>query len=94
MDAGYFLKCRVYAAAAWAVCGLLILSGWAVLFYNEDHWKGAGALFATGCAVSALAATLQVRSFMVRIAALIRHANGLEEEMAPNLHTIRERSRG
>lgn len=77
MDEGYFLRCRVYAAAAWILALVLMIAGWIVLLFDPDDWRIAGGLGVTGCAVVGVAATLQVRSFHVRVCALIRVASGL-----------------
>lgn len=70
--------CGVIAGALWAVVAGLLLAAWTVALVWSDHWRVAGMLAATGCATSALAATLHIKTYACRVSRLIRVANGLE----------------
>lgn len=71
------MRCRVYALFAWVTTLVFILAAWVVMLFAEDQWKLAFLLGGTGCAMSAVAATLHIRSFIVRICSLVRATNGL-----------------
>jgi hypothetical protein len=71
----YFLACRVWAVVAWLVMAVLMGAAWLVMTLDAGGWKVAALLAACACATSAVAATLHVRSFMVRVCALIRAAS-------------------
>lgn len=75
MNEDYFLRCRVYAWIGWAVVLALIVSAWAVMVVGVHEWRIAFLLGGSGCAMSAVAATLHIRSFMVRVCSLVRAAS-------------------
>lgn len=75
MNEDFFMKCRVYAWLAWATMFGLFLAGAIVMLVAEAHWRVAGILLIAALATSAVAATLHIRSFMVRVCALVRAAS-------------------
>lgn len=93
MNEQYFMTCRVWAAAAWAATVGLIFAGWMVLLFDQEHWMIGGILAASGCAMSAVAATLHIRSFMVRMCSLIRAAHSVDlsddEAQGLGLHPVK-----
>lgn len=81
MNEGYYPQCRVWAWIAWtAVVGLLV-AAWLLLLLDQDHWRVAGLLAFTACAGSAIAATLHIRSFLVRVCSLVRAASIRRDEL-------------
>lgn len=68
----YVDKGKVTASVMWAVVVGLMLAGWSVILLVPDHWRIGGMFAATSCATSALAATLHIRCYMVRLAGLVR----------------------
>lgn len=90
MRENYWMTCRVMATVAWVASAALIASSWAVMLLMEPYWKLAFLLGGTGVTMACIAGTLQVRSFNVRLCALVRAAHGMEtrEREAPGLHPI------
>lgn len=78
MQEDYFLKCRVYAWFAWLAMAVFISAGWIVMVVNHRMWWLSVLLGITGLSLSAVAATLHIRSFMVRVCALVRAASDRE----------------
>lgn len=78
MGEDYFLRCRVYAMAAWILAAVLIAAAWIMLLVDENDWRVAAGLGQSACAVTAVAVTLHVRSFMVRVSDLIRATRSAE----------------
>lgn len=74
MNSEYFLRCRVWAVAAWAITALVLIASWVLAFVQPLGRNYAGVMACTGCAMCGIAVTLQVRSFIVRVCALIRAA--------------------
>lgn len=75
MNEDYFMKCRVYAWLAWFGTAVLIGASWIVMIFDPEDWWLAVLLGLTGLACSAVAATLHMRSFMVRVCSLVRAAS-------------------
>lgn len=75
MNEDYFLRCRVYAWCAWALTGALVAAAWLVAITDPGDWWLSVMLAVTGLALSAVAATLHIRSFMVRVCSLVRAAS-------------------
>lgn len=75
----YVNKGKVITLAAWGVVVALMLSGWVTMVATPEHWKVAGMLAATACASSALAATLHIKCYAVRLSCLMRATSGLRE---------------
>lgn len=78
MNEDYYPRCRVWAAIAWAVTVALVVAAWAVLMSAPGHWRLGFLLGGSGCAMSAVAATVHIRSFMVRVCSLVRAASHAE----------------
>lgn len=79
----YVNKGRVTANAMWAVVVGLMSVGWGVMLLAPDYWKIGGMFAATSCATSAIAATLHIRCYAVRLAALVRGVSGIQPEEGP-----------
>jgi predicted small integral membrane protein len=75
MQENYYPTCRIWAWIAWAVTVALIVAAWTLMLVGETHWRLAFLLGGTGCTTAAVAATLHVRSFMVRLSSLVRAAS-------------------
>lgn len=91
MTEDHFLRCKVYAAAAWILAVTLLVAGWILLLFDGDDWRIAGGLGLTALAMTAVAATLQIRAFNVRVCVLIRASYGLdrfEVDRSVGLHPI------
>lgn len=86
----YVSRGRIATGAAWLLAFLALSVGW--LFFWTG-WLGDEVLImcaATTGFCAALAAALQVRTYMVRMAALIRSTIGLERPgNAGSVHSIR-----
>jgi hypothetical protein len=79
----YVNKGRVAANALWSVVVGLMVVGWAIVLLLPDHWILGGMFGLTACATSALAATLHIRCYMVRLAGLVRAVGSIEREDGP-----------
>lgn len=67
--------CRLAAGVSWSLTFALIAGAWATWAFDLGSlWLLLGL---TGCAMSAVAATMSVRGYATRITRLIRLANGL-----------------
>lgn len=88
-DGGYVSKTGMAAAALWAVVIALLGSAWVVILAAEHHLEVAGMLAATGCATSALAATLHIKTYACRMSRLIRLSSGLELDDVPAARQLR-----
>lgn len=90
-DEASVTKTGVAAGAAWAVVAGLLIAAWSVAVWSEGHWLVAGMLAATGCASSAVAATLQIRTYACRLSRLFRIAAGLDGRGCgtPELRSLR-----
>lgn len=60
---------KIEAGVLWGLVILLILGAWAVAFV---HWQAAILVGVTACALSAGAATMQIRCYVIRVCALLR----------------------
>jgi hypothetical protein len=93
MVESYFATCRVWAGVAWAVVVLLMAAAWTVVLFDHDHWPEGLMLGFSSCATSAVAGVLHIRSYMVRMCALIRaaHRTDLSERDSEQLglHPVR-----
>ena len=76
--------CRV----TWTVVLGLLVGAWVVALRDGDDWLIAGLMAATGCATSAVAATLQIRQYVVRTCTLVRALGGAAELERPTLHRV------
>lgn len=89
MTEQYISRTRVAAVAAWlAVLGLM-LSALLTLFVGNALRMGM-ILAAAACATSAVAATLSIKIYAMRLCALIRATHGLNgaERPSAGLHSI------
>lgn len=68
----YVSKGKMVTLAVWGVVVLLMVFGWVMILAAPDHWRIGGMFAATACATSALAATLHIRCYAVRLACLMR----------------------
>lgn len=69
------------AAVAWAMVAVLMAGAWLVwVMGGPDAHHPAMLLATSGCATSAVAATLQIRTFASRICRLVRVTGGLERQ--------------
>jgi hypothetical protein len=80
MNETSYPRCLVWAWIAWAVVLALVIAAWVVMLFDGDDWAVGFLLGGSGCAMSAVAATLHVRSFAVRVCSLIRAASVRELE--------------
>lgn len=79
MNDEYVDKGKVIAYVAWAVVIGLMGIAWVVILATP-HWQVGGMFAAMACASSAMAATLQIRCYAVRMMCLIRTSSGLVPE--------------
>lgn len=84
MEENYVSRTQVTAALAWAVVAGLMGGGVAVLVLAPDRWAWALLLTAGSCATSAVAATLTIKGYAVRLCSVIRATAGLERPEGPN----------
>ena len=70
-------KSKVAAGVAWVMTVLLLLAGWVMVLAVPEHWMVGGMFAATACATSAVAATLHIRCYAVRLACLVRLTSNL-----------------
>jgi predicted membrane protein len=68
----------VISGVLWSIVVGLLLSAWVVSFVWPQHHHKAILLAMTGGILSAMAATMQIRTYACRLSRLIRVANGLE----------------
>lgn len=78
MNEDYFARCKVYAWMAWFATSVFIGAAWIVMVFDPHDWWLSVLLGVTGLALSAVAATLHIRSFMVRVCSLVRAASPVE----------------
>lgn len=86
MNDQYVSRCAVYAWSAWAIAGVLLGIVWyAAAESIRPPWLLA--LCLTTCFAIGIAVTLHVRSYMVRLCALVRTTAGLStpDEKVRNL---------
>lgn len=74
MNEDQYPRCLVWAWVAWVATLVLLTSAWIVMLIPDDI-RLAFLLGGSGCMMSAVAATLHIRSFMVRVCSLIRAAS-------------------
>lgn len=91
MHEDYFLSCKVFAMVAWAIVGALLTASWLVMLFDADEWQLPVMLIGSACVSSAVAAVLHIRSYVVRLCAVIRASGRGEGEMpaARSLQSIR-----
>lgn len=70
-------KGKVIMLMAWAVVVGLMATGWSLILWS-DHLAWGGMFAAMSCATSALAATLQIRCYVVRMMCVVRATSSLE----------------
>lgn len=89
MNENYYPRCRVWAYAAWMVVAALLAAAWLVMLLDWHDWRIAGLLAFSACTGSAVAATLHIRSFMVRVCSLVRAASIRRNELdGEGLHSV------
>lgn len=71
-DGGYVSRIGIAAGMLWATVVGLLMAAWAVATWSQENWLLAGMLAATGCATSAMAATLQIKTYACKMSRLIR----------------------
>lgn len=71
-DGGYVSRTGIVAGALWLAVLALILGAWGVVLFASEHYGVAGMLAASGCALSALAATLHIKTYACRVSQLVR----------------------
>ncbi len=76
MNDEYVNKGQVIMLTAWAVVIGLMVIGWALILWTS-HVAWGGMFAAMACATSALAATLQIRCYAVRMMCLVRATSSL-----------------
>lgn len=79
----YVNKGKVTANAAWACVVGLMAAGW-VFILATSHATIGGMFAATSCALSAYAAVMHIRCYMVRLAGLVRATSSLERPDSPS----------
>lgn len=79
----YVNKGQVTANVVWSGVAGLILAAWAVVLLAPGHLMIGGMLAATSCALSAFAAVLHIRCYVVRLAGLVRATGSLERPESP-----------
>lgn len=84
-DGGYVSRTGIISGVLWVVVTGLLGGAWAVVLLVGDHLPIAGMLAATGCALSALAATLQIKTYACGVSRLVRATSGasVREEVRP-----------
>lgn len=75
-NGGYVSKTGIAAGALWATVLALMVAAWVVILFADSHWTVAGMLAASGCALSALAATLHIKTYACRLSQLVRATVG------------------
>ena len=70
----------VVAGSLWAAVAGLIGAGWLVAMVWTGQWVVALMLALSGCALSALAATLHIKTYACRLSALVRVSAGLDRD--------------
>lgn len=79
----YVSKGQVAANVVWATVVGLMAAGWLVILLSADHKAIGGMFAATSCAVSAFAATMHMRCYVVRLAGLVRATTSVEHPGGP-----------
>lgn len=88
-DGGYVSRNGIAAGVLWTLVAGLLMAAWAVVLWTEGHEFVAGMLAATGCATSALAATMQIKTYACRLSRLVRMTAGAREEVDTGLRPLR-----
>lgn len=88
-DGGYVSRVGIMAGVLWAAVLGLMVAAWVVILFAEQHWTVAGMLAASGCALSALAATLQIKTYACRMSRLIRVTAGLDQGEVRSIGPVR-----
>lgn len=72
---------RLFATVAWITVACFMVAAWTTWLAGTDHvWALLGL---TGCACSAIAAVAHIHCYAMRLAHLVRVANGLGAEPRP-----------
>lgn len=87
-DSG-FSRSGTISALLWAVVVKLIAAAWVVGLWAPESWLVAGLLASTGCATSALAATMQIRVYACRVSRLVRVTSGLSAGQDAQIRSLR-----
>lgn len=80
----YVNKGRVTANVVWAGVAALIVVAWGVVLFAPEHPRIGGMVAATACALSAFAAVMHIRCYVVRLACLVRASSSLERPEGPS----------
>lgn len=76
------------AGVLWTGVAFCIFGAWGVMCTREDMWRWSLLLALTGCAMSAGAATMHIKSMHLRTNRLIRATSGFDAEAARALRSI------
>lgn len=88
MNESYYSKCSIWAAIFWGLSVLLLAAIWTCAAMGADRdWLIAKAT--TFVFTSTIAATLQVRSYMVRLCAVVRATAGLTTPEPEKIRVLR-----
>lgn len=79
MDSELVDKGKVITCVAWAVVVGLMALAWVVILLTP-YWQVGGLFAAMACASSAMAATMQIRCYAVKMMCLIRVTSGFGAE--------------
>lgn len=82
-------KLGVVAGSLWAAVAGLLGAGWLVATVWTGQWVIALMLALSGCALSALAATLHIKTYACRLSALVRVSTGIERDTYPEPRVLR-----
>lgn len=74
----YVSRSSIVAVVWWSLVAAFIGAGWLIIALQPSAWRWAGASIGTGCATSAVAATMHIRLYVMRTCGLIRAAHGLD----------------
>lgn len=88
MNDEYVSRGKVIMFVAWGVVATLMATAWVVILFTS-RWRVGGMFAAMSCAMSAMAATMQIRCYAVRMACLIRATAGLVPE-SPRPRPVRD----
>ncbi len=80
MHDNYLSRTALIAGILWLLVVSLIGGAWLLMALEPDHWKYAGLMAGTGCALSAIAAVAHLKLYSMRLCALIRATRALEDE--------------
>ena len=79
MNEGYVSRTAIAAAVAWLVVGAFMAGAWLLATLGAEMCYVV-LMATTGCASSAVAATLHIKTYMARLGRLARALSGVERE--------------